>query len=80
MTLAERLPTFELDALRSLQVNARRLAGEAGRRGEEAEALLPLIEAELSQREAAAPKKVRAVRKRKVVVAEADAESIPVAG
>lgn len=71
MTLADRLPSLEMDALQSLQVNARRLATEAGTRGKEAEALLPLIEAELSQREAAVPKKTRAPSKKKAAAAAA---------
>jgi hypothetical protein len=62
MTIAERLPTLETDALRSLQVNARRLATEEGKRGQEAEALLPLIEAELSQREPAPKPPVKRTR------------------
>jgi hypothetical protein len=69
MTLADRLPTMAVDALQSLRVNAIRLSAEPGTRGKEAGDLLPLIEAELTQREAAAPKKARAAPKKKKAAA-----------
>jgi hypothetical protein len=69
MLIADRLPTMAVDALESLRDNATRLAAEPGTRGKEAGDLLPLIEAELAQREAAAPKKPRAAPKKKKAAA-----------
>ena len=48
--LSDQLPTFDRQQLLNLRSNARRLQADAGPRGEEAKALLPLIEAELSKR------------------------------
>ena len=51
MTLAEKLPQMTDDALEALAVNARRLAAtDAARDHAAAEALLPLVEAELTSR------------------------------
>ena len=58
MALADMLPTFDDAALLNLQSNAVRLAADTdGARHEDAAALLPLIEAELSTREATRPPK-----------------------
>ena len=57
MTLAERIPTLDDDALKTLGANARRLEAEGGRRQEEAAMLVPLIEAELADRQARKPAK-----------------------
>ena len=50
MALSDRLTALDKQQLLNLRTNARRLQDEGGPRGEEAKALLPLIEAELSQR------------------------------
>lgn len=62
--LSDRLPSFDRQQLLNLRSNARRLEADGGPRGEQAKALLPLIDAELSRRApAAAPAKPRARRK-----------------
>jgi hypothetical protein len=62
--LTDRLPEFDRQQLLNLRSNARRMEADAGPRADEARALLPLIEAELSKRSpAAAPAKPRAKRK-----------------
>lgn len=51
MTLADKLPQMSDDALEALATNARRLAKEdAARDHAAAQALLPLVEAELTSR------------------------------
>ena len=70
MAIADMLPKMDDKALESLKVNALRLQEEPeGARQKQAEMLLPLIEAELAEREARKPPKpVRVVRKRLPVV------------
>lgn len=57
MPLADKLPGFDDAALLSLRSNAVRLVSESGARYEEAMALLPLIEAEIAERDAKRPAK-----------------------
>jgi hypothetical protein len=58
---ADRLEAFDRQQLLTLRSNARRLGADIGPRADEAKALLPLIDAELSKRApAAAPAKPRA--------------------
>ncbi len=66
MAVADMLPTMDDKALESLKANALRLQDEPeGARQKQAEMLLPLIEAELAEREARKPPKpVRVVRKK----------------
>ena len=66
MALADMLPTMDDKALESLKANALRLQDEPeGSRQKQAELLLPLIEAELAEREARKPPKPpRVVRKK----------------
>ena len=69
MTVADMIPSLDDKALASLHTNARRLEGGAeGPRRQQALGLLPLIEAELTQREAAKPPKP--VRKTRSKVAD----------
>jgi hypothetical protein len=70
MAIADMLPTMDDKALDSLKANALRLQDEPeGARQKQAEMLLPLIEAELAEREARKPPKpVRVVRKKAAVV------------
>ena len=73
---ADRLEAFDRAQLLTLRSNARRLEGDGGPRGEQAKALLPLIEEELSKRApAAAAAKPRA--KKPAVAASADAAAAP---
>ena len=58
MALSEMLPTFDDAALLNLRSNAVRLAAEPGARHEAAAALLPLIEAEIADRDAKRPPKI----------------------
>lgn len=61
MRIAEMIPTLDNAALGNLRENALRLqAGGAGPKRHEAEALLPLIDAELAQRQAKKPAPARA--------------------
>jgi hypothetical protein len=61
---ADRLPTLDRQELLTLRSNARRLEADAGPRADEAKALLPLIEEELSKRApVAAPAKGRPKKK-----------------
>lgn len=56
MAIADMIPTLDDAALASLGANARRLSqGAPGPRTNEAVALLPLVEAEVSAREALNP-------------------------
>jgi hypothetical protein len=48
--LTDRLPLFDRQELLNLRSNARRLLADTGPRADEAKALLPLIEEELSKR------------------------------
>lgn len=66
MAVADMLPTMDDKALESLKANALRLQLEPeGARQKQAELLLPLIEAELAEREARKPPKpARVVRKK----------------
>ena len=66
MAVADMLPTMDDKALESLKANALRLQDEPeGARQKQAEMLLPLIEAELAEREARKPPKpARVVRKK----------------
>ena len=66
MAVADMLPTMDDKALESLKANALRLQDEPeGTRQKQAEMLLPLIEAELAEREARKPPKAaRVVRKK----------------
>ena len=58
MAIADMLPTMDDKALDSLKANALRLQEEPeGARQKQAEMLLPLIEAELAEREARKPPK-----------------------
>ena len=70
MAIADMLPTLDDKALESLRANALRLQDETdGARQKQAELLLPLIEAELAEREARKPPKpARVVRKKPSVV------------
>lgn len=71
MAVADMLPTMDDAALASLMTNARRLeTGAEGPRRDQAAQLVPLIEAELAEREARKPPKVTPVRKRKPVAAQ----------
>ena len=58
MALADMLPTFDDAALLSLRANAVRLSAEAGAKHDAASALLPLIDAEIAERDAKKPPKV----------------------
>ncbi len=76
MAIADMLPTLDDTALASLRVNASRLeAGEDGARQKQAAVLLPLIDAEMAERDARKPPKppraVRAKAKPKAKVAVA---------
>ena len=64
MAIADMLPTMDDAALASLRINASRLQADAdGARQEQAAMLLPLIDAELAERDARKPPKPpRAVR------------------
>jgi hypothetical protein len=66
LSLADRLPQLDREQLLNLQANARRLEAEAGARGENAAALLPLIQAELAARVKPAPPKAPRAKKAKV--------------
>jgi hypothetical protein len=69
MTVAEMIPGMDDDALATLRINARRLeSGAEGPRRQQALALLPLIEAELTQREANRPVKPTPRRRRATTV------------
>jgi hypothetical protein len=64
MAIDERITSFSDKELATLHENVRRLADSGSvRQRAEAERLMPLVDAELAQREARAPK--RAARKRK---------------
>jgi len=65
MTLAERIPDLDDDALKTLRANAHRLQAEGGRRQEEAAMLLPLIDAELAERQARNPPAPTAARRKR---------------
>lgn len=57
MSIADMIPTLDDSALANLRANALRLeAGGKGPRQQEAAELLPLIDAELTHRQAAKPK------------------------
>jgi hypothetical protein len=77
MSIEDRIPALSDSDLSNLLANARRLSeGDAGRRKDEAERLVPLIQAELAERKArapvkVAPKKLVAPRKAKVAGAVA---------
>jgi hypothetical protein len=63
MALADRLPTLDDAALANLRANAVRLQSVEGAKGEAAAVLLPLIEAEIADRESRKPPKpARAAR------------------
>lgn len=62
--LIDRLEAFDRQQLLNLRSNARRLEADAGPRADEARALLPMIEAELSRR-APAPSAAKGRPKRK---------------
>ena len=64
MAIADMLPTMDDAALANLRINASRLQADAdGARQEQAALLLPLIDAELAERDARKPPKpARAVR------------------
>ena len=70
MAIADMLPTMDDKALDSLKANALRLQDEPdGARQKQADLLLPLIEAELAEREARKPPRpARVVRKKAPVV------------
>lgn len=55
MAIADRLPTLDDAALASLRANAARLQAGGGAKREEAALLLPLIEAEIAERESRKP-------------------------
>ena len=75
---ADRLEAFDRAQLLTLRSNARRLEGDVGPRGEQAKALLPLIEEELSKRTpAAAAAKPRAKKPAVAAPADADAAAAP---
>jgi hypothetical protein len=64
MAIDERIAAFSDKELAALHENVRRLAGSGSApQRAEAERLMPLVDAELAQRQARAPK--RAARKRK---------------
>ena len=70
MAVADMLPTMDDKALESLKANALRLQEEPeGARQKQAEMLLPLIEAELAEREARKPPKPARVVRMKAPVA-----------
>ena len=77
MAIADMLPTMDDTALASLRVNASRLeAGEDGARQKQAAVLLPLIDAELAERDARKPPKpARAVRAKAKPRAKAAADA-----
>jgi hypothetical protein len=63
MALADRLSTLDDKALANLRANAVRLQSADGAKREEAAVLLPLIEAEIADRESRKPPKpARAAR------------------
>ena len=63
MSIADMIPTLDDAALASLRSNATRLeAGGKGPKQKEAALLLPLIDAELAQRQANKPVKAKVVR------------------
>ena len=62
--LAERLPSFDKQQLLTLKTNAMKVQADAGKKADEAGALLPLIEAELARRGAEAAEKTRVKRKK----------------
>jgi hypothetical protein len=79
--LTDRLPMFDRQQLLNLRSNARRLQADEGPRGDEAKAMLPLIEEELSKR-VPAPAKPRAPAKKKAappLMEEALAEGVAAA-
>lgn len=64
LALNDRLPSFDRQELLNLRSNCRRLEADAGPRADEAKALLPLVEEELSRRgPAASAAKARAKKK-----------------
>ena len=69
MPLADLLPTLDDAALTNLRINAVRLETGIGPRQKEAALLLPLIEAELAEREARKPPKPPSAPRRKAAVA-----------
>ena len=65
LVLTDRLPTFDRQELLNLRSNARRLLADTGPRADEAKALLPLIEEELSKRTPAAASTAKPRAKKK---------------
>jgi hypothetical protein len=65
MTVAERIPHLDDAELANLHANALRMQGDDGRRGEQATALIPLIEAELAERVAKKPPRAPARARKK---------------
>jgi hypothetical protein len=61
--LTDRLPSFDRQELLNLRSNARRLQADTGPRADQAKALLPLIEAELTKRGPATAAKAPAKKK-----------------
>jgi hypothetical protein len=78
MTIAERLPKMNDAALANLKANAIRLQTTDGSRREAATLLLPLIEAEIAERESRVPPKpARPARRAASKVANTDAPAKP---
>jgi hypothetical protein len=50
VALTDRLPSLDRQELLTLRTNARRLQASAGKKADEAAALLPLIDAEIAKR------------------------------
>ncbi len=80
MSIADLIPKMDDKALVSLRANAERIgAGAEGPRQKEAEALIPMIDAEVALRKAAKPKaapvaRKKAVSKKKAVVEKEEVE------
>jgi hypothetical protein len=70
MAIADLIPSMDDSSLATLRSNASRIEGGVkGAKQEAAANLLPLIDAELADRESKKPPKAAVVRKRKVAVA-----------
>jgi hypothetical protein len=71
MNIADKIPTFDDEALATLRANASRLTiGADGPRRREAETILPLIDAEVAKRLEKSPKPKRAPAKKSRRIAE----------
>jgi hypothetical protein len=79
MAVVDMIPTLDEAALKTLLANARRLeAGGTSAQKKAAEAMIPVIDAELVERESRKPPKKTPVRaKRKTAAAAAPVETAP---